>query len=325
MNRYQQQAAELDARHHFRVRALTFLGAATIIVIALWAADVRIGSINGAGWWQSVRDWWAQDWFPEKDERHAVPPQLPTPVVADGVSASSGPTKPLPGTDSSLSKVPLPLFLARTEPGRNAQEGKAFMGTSRENPQTYAAGAILVNGARIKEIHSDHVLLERDGKSVKLFVDGTTKDAPTLTLPRFRKGGDQMLNDMLTVGGQPEVKLAVATSHEILTDYIRPSPVYEGDIIKGYQVYAGQKSGVFAQLGLQQGDVITALDNMPFTDPQQAMVMFKQLTEGTALVATVDRKGKRERISLNGALITADQERIKNPPTVPVMPTGPDM
>lgn len=311
MNPYAREVAEMDARHHMRMRLLSFVGAATIVVIALWAADFKIGSFDLARAWQGVKDWWSEDWFPETDERHAIPPQLPTPV--DAQSGAPGATaQPLPGTDSSISRVPLPLILVRTEPGRNAREGRAFMGTARENPQTYAAGALLANGARIQEIHSDHVVLERDGKKVKLYVDGSKQNA-------------KALNDLLTVGGQPEIKPAVATSREILTDYIRPSPVYDGEMLKGYQVYAGQRSGIFSQLGLQNGDVITALNDQPFTDPQQAISLFKELTTGAAMTATVDRKGSIERISLNGQLITEDQERIKNPPPAPQMPMGPGM
>jgi hypothetical protein len=310
MNRYQKEVAEIDARQAWRVKVVSSLGAATLIVVALWAADFKVGSFDFARTWQDARDWWEEDWFPERDERYAVPPQLPTPV--DEMAKPGESVKPLPGTDSSVSKVPLPLILVRTEPGRNAREGKAFMGTAKENPQTYMAGAILANGAQIKEVHQDHVLLERDGKSVKLFIDGSKQNRKALT-------------DLLTVGGQPEPKLAVATTREVLTDYIRPSPVFDGDVIKGYQVYAGQRVGVFSQLGLQNGDLIIAINDMPFIDPRQSMDMFKQLTDGMAVVATVERNGKRERISLNGSLISEDLERQKNPPPAapPEMMAGP--
>jgi general secretion pathway protein C len=182
----------------------------------------------------------------------------------------------------------------------------------------------LANGARIAEIYPDHVVLERDGKRVNLFVDD-------------KKNGKG--NELLAVGGQPQqVKPAVATYRDVLTDYIRPSPVYDGqggsecwerrsssqcdgDRIKGYQVYPGQRSGVFSQLGLQSGDVILALNDQPFFDPQQAQLAFKQLTDGQAVVATVERKGKVERVSLDGRLIAADQDRSRqaavNPPVMP--------
>jgi hypothetical protein len=298
MNRYRHAVAEMDARRHWRMRVLTLSAAAMVIALALWGANAQFGVFGSGGWWQGIKDWWAQDWFPERDPKQAIPPQLPAPVVTQNPGSLPA---VLPGTDSSASKVPLPLILVRTELGRNAREGRAFMGTAPDNPQTYTAGAILANGARIAEIYNDHIVLERDGKRSKLYIDG-------------KKNG-KSASDLLTVGGQPQqIKPAVATYRDVLTDYIRPSPVYEGDRIKGYQVYPGQRGGIFSQLGLQNGDVILALNDQPFFDPQQAQASFKQLTDGQALVATVERKGKVERISLDGQLVAADQERLRNPP-----------
>ena len=82
-------------------------------------------------------------------------------------------------------------------------------------------------------------------------------------------------------------------------------------MIRGYEVYAGQNAGVFTQIGLQGGDLIIALNDVPFTDTTQAIEMFREIATGMAVMATIERKGKRERISLDGSLITADQDRRK--------------
>src|SRR4051794_33361966 len=97
---------------------------------------------------------------------------------------------PIPmGNDSSSSKTPLPLILTGTSPGRNAREGHAYIGVNKDSPQTYMAGALLVNGARLTEIYAQYVVLEKSGKSVRLYLldskEGTNGKA---------------LNDLLTVG-----------------------------------------------------------------------------------------------------------------------------
>jgi len=235
------QIDAIDARHRWRVRAMTFFGAAILITVAMWAADFRVGQFDLARVWHDVKDWWHQEWYPQKDERHAVAPQLPTPVAVNSTQ-SKEPPKPLLGLESSISKTPQALVLVSTARGRNAREGTARLGTHPENPQTYAAGAILANGARLLEIFDDHIVLERDGKQTKLYLQSS---------------GKKTTSDLLKVGGETQqVKAPVATHTEILTDYIRPSPVYDGQTIHGYQVYAGQKSGVVAQMRLQNGDVI---------------------------------------------------------------------
>jgi type II secretion system protein C len=222
------------------------------------------------------------------------------PQAIDGAEPQA--MKPLTGTDSSISEKPLRLLLAGTLPGRNAFEGTALIGVARENVQTYAAGSILVNGARLAEIHSRYVVLERNGRSAKLYLQNL-RDTPA---------AEAAVSNLLSVGGPQKIKPAVATVVEPITDYLRPSPVYDGANLRGYEVYPGKRGGVFYQMGLQSGDVITSIEGMPLNDPAQAFEMFRQLMDGVALAATVNRKGNIQRLTLDGGLITVDHEREKN-------------
>jgi len=207
------------------------------------------------------------------------------------------------GNDSSISKIPLPLILTGTMPGRNSHEGLAMLGVNKDSPQTYTAGALLANGARITEIYPQYVVLEKNGRTVELYLQAAKS-----------KGNAKALSEMLTVGGSPPSAPVVATHHEVLTDYIRPNPVYNGEVLKGYEVYAGPRPSVFSQMGLQAGDLITSINSVPLIDAASAMEQFKQLSEGNAVTATVNRKGKEMTLSLDGALITAEIERSKAPP-----------
>jgi general secretion pathway protein C len=224
------------------------------------------------------------------------------------------PPKPV-GNDSSISPVPLPLILTGTMPGRNSHEGTAFIGVNKDSPQTYAAGALLANNARIAEIYTDHVVLEKEGKQASLYLLGTGKTTD-----------NKQLAGLLTVGGPSSVPPAKITSHEILTDYIRPSPVYDGQVLKGYQVYPGQHAGVFAQMGLEPGDMITAINGMALIEPHSAIEQLKQLTNGYAVSAVVQRKdNENETLSLDGALIAKDQEQLLNPSNHSAMNSPPPM
>jgi type II secretion system protein C len=251
-------------------------------------------------------------WHSKPVQAVVTVPAVSTPAVA--TEQRQGATVPVPlGTDSSISKVPLPLFLIGTRPGRNSREGEALIGVNKDSPQTYTAGALLTNGALLVEIYPKYVVLEKNGKSARLYLQDT-QDRASAT----------QINNLLTVGGDPEPEPVRASSSEELTDYIRPSPVYEGEVLKGYEVYPGQKSGVFARLGLQGGDVITALNDTPFADPQHAVALLQQLASGIAMTATIERKGKIERVTLDGAAILADaRARQRAPGDSPVLPSVP--
>jgi type II secretion system protein C len=204
----------------------------------------------------------------------------------------------LPGTDSSISPKTLPLFLTATVVGRTVSEGYAMIGVSLENPQTYIGGAIIENGARLREIHSKYVVLERNGRTARLYLNGTAE-----------AGAQKQLTDELThVGGAAPVPQAAATSYELFTDYVRPNPVYDGTTLRGYEVYPGARSGPFQRMGLQPGDLIVSVDGQPMVDEEQATETFRALAEGSALTASVVRKGRTESLALDGMLIVADQE-----------------
>ena len=258
---------------------------------------------------------WETGLDPFKLWQRATAPK-PIPVAkapAHPPNIAIGLTPPTPkGNDSSISPEPLALTLVQVYPGRNATEGSAEIGVVRESPQTYQAGAMLENGARLEEIHSDYVLLKKGTKQARLYLENVQSSG---------KIGDTA---MLTVGGVKESPpRAKITSREILTDYIRPSPAYNGDTLVGFQLYPGAKSGPFTQMGLQAGDLVTEIDGTPLNDAGAAWDIFHQLAEGSAFAATVMRKGTAQSVSLDGSLIvSAEESRSQQATKAMLVPPG---
>jgi general secretion pathway protein C len=259
--------------------------ASSLLVIgALWNADlVRFNK-----------------WGEPKTAGPAAPkPAASAPLKIPNVSRDVAHAPPaLSGTDSSISPQPHALILSGVIPGRNAREGNAMIGTSRENPQTYSAGAVLVNGARLTEIHEKYVVLERAGKSERLYLQGLSAEKV-----------ETRLSEILSVGGTKPPPMAKATNSEPITDYLRPSPVYDGATLRGFEIYAGRNATPFGRMGLKSGDIITSLEGTPLSNPAQAFELFGQLMDGVALSATLIRQGKIESVTLDGALIIAERDR----------------
>jgi type II secretion system protein C len=302
MSRYEQEVVQINGRRRVTVRVLSVLGAACVATLALWSAG-----LPPEEWMCATKQWWGSSDAPPPAARDQVAiPQTPEEATVAPVRKTDDIAAE--GTDSSLSATPLPLYLIATSPGRNKNDGTALIGTSLENPQTYAGGALLVNGARLAEVHKDHVLLTRGDSSAELYL--YQRDP--------RADQRRSSSDLLTVSSTPAVPLVVDKMGEGLTDYVRPSPVYDGEILRGYQVYPGSHRGVFAQLGLEPGDVVTSINDAPLNEPLQSMELFAQLMRGVAVVATVDRKNISRRITLDGALIRADQERSKEVSAAPM-------
>jgi type II secretion system protein C len=191
-------------------------------------------------------------------------------------------------------------------------EGTAQIGTVRESPQTYQADALLENGARVAEIHADYVLLQKGARAVRLYLD---------TSPAAGKS----LGSALAMVGPIPVPPAPAKgpSREVLTDYIRPSPQYDGETLLGYQVYPGAKSGPFAQMGLRAGDIILAIDGTPLTDPTIAWDMFRQLVDGSIHTASIRRTTQMHELSLDGKFIANAEEAIAQQPAQAMLTPAP--
>lgn len=198
------------------------------------------------------------------------------------------------GTDSSTSTVALPLHLVATRPGRNPSEGYADIGVEVNSPQTYRAGALLVNGAILSQIHLDHVVLTREGRSATLYVEGHSQpDAAQLSAA----------GSILTVGGVSVAPVAQASSRDSLTEILRVTPTYDGDRLLGLQVYPAGHVPEFEALGLQPGDRLSAIDGVPITSVAAALETLRQITRGQAVVVQLERSGRTVSLSLDGAVL----------------------
>ena len=166
-------------------RTRTFL---TRAVASTVVAFIVVLSANVAG----------PQWFDELVRWLQPAPRaaLPHPTARSGPIGAPVTVTPMrpEGNDSSVSPVPLPLILVRTHRGRNSREGFAEIGVRARSPQTYTAGALLANGARLTEIYDHYVVLERGGRSARLYVQGEAQ-------PDGKRA-----RELLTVGGTPVVR-----------------------------------------------------------------------------------------------------------------------
>jgi type II secretory pathway component PulC len=252
---------------------------AILLAVVIGLAAFYVADLDPWGWWS-------------EQERAVSAQRSARRRVPDGPASA---TQPRPqGTDSSVSTRPRALILTATSPGRNAREGTAELGVEERSAQRYRAGARLVNGARLEEIHADHVVLERAGVRTRLYVQGRTPpDAP------------QPLSALAMVGGLEPRAPARASSSDALNEALRLAPVFEGDAVRALEVHANARSSVFQQLGLEPGDRITAIDGVTVTDMATALAQLRPLSQGAALRVTVERGGRRTTLALDGAVVLA--------------------
>lgn len=239
-----------------------------------------------------------------EEDASARRPSLPAVSVHPPVAAIPpvDPALARLGTDDVGSDSPRMLHLVETHPGETNHEGLARIGTDPRNPQTYSVGSVMLNGARLIEVYADHVVLERSGEKVGLYLD--SKGSQT---------SRAMPADLLLVGGDPpkalqnQPEVASGQTHNpMLADFVRSNPVFDGDRLRGVELFPGLRAGAFARLGLVEGDVITAVSGTAVTDASEVVNQLDQLLAGSTLEVTVKRGAQTIQVNLSGSVLSSE-------------------
>ncbi|GFE79644.1 hypothetical protein GCM10011487_16440 [Steroidobacter agaridevorans] len=275
MNRYQREVAEMDRRHRWLMRTFCVAASSVVVAVFLWAADIS-----------------PKRWFGDSSETAQSAAVAPAPTA----SVQPANTNQQSAPDAS---DPQRLILVSTSPGRTPYEGTARLGPDPAEPQTYVAGAVLANGAELVEIHADRVLLKRGTETATLYVAGGGAGAAA-ALTSLRAADVPA----------PSAKRAAYS----ITNIIRSAPHYENGLMDGLEIFPGKDRGAFAQLGLQSGDVIFAIDGAVANDVLRAREQLSVLAKGEVVTVTIRRGDVVTDLALDGSVIANDRAATPGSP-----------
>ena len=80
---------------------------------------------------------------------------------------------------------------------------------------------------------------------------------------------------------------------------MRAMPHFVNGKTDGFSISQVQPDSVFAQLGLQNGDLLTSIDGQPVTNPMQAMGLIQAVKTASAIDLTVNRGGTPTSVHLD--------------------------
>ena len=260
-----------------RARLVTIVIAGLFAAIVLWSAGVP-----PLGWL--------------REESAPVGPATPAPTKI--------PSSPVATPEATAE--PGRLHLVSTAPGRNWREGTAQIGTDVTNPQTYAAGASLANGATLEQIHTDYVVLRLGKVESALYVDGFAAEPGAV---RSRKVVDSVLQ-VQNVDDAPKGPAPART----YTHLLRAAPHFENESVIGFDVYPGTQAGQFTQLGLQAGDLLMQVDGTPLAEVGALNSALQALSEGRSMTVTIRRGNQTLDIPLDGAPLLERAASAITPP-----------
>ncbi|MGH8398816.1 MAG: type II secretion system protein GspC [Gammaproteobacteria bacterium] len=162
--------------------------------------------------------------------------------------------------------------------------------------QVYAVGAQLPGGAQIQSIFPDHVLLIYNGHTQSLRLPKTSSPGNTgyntalpADTPSVVYGSSLPANQNLN-----QLRNELVRHPERLLDMMRAMPVMENGKLSGYRVFPVGNSNAFSKLGLQPGDVVTAVNGMPLDNPAQSMQILSKLKTSDQVSITFTRNGQQQ-------------------------------
>lgn len=195
------------------------------------------------------------------------------------------------GNASNAPDTTLNLTLHGIVAGKRASDSRALIVVNGDE-EPYAVGAQLPGGAVIRSIYPDRVLLARDGRleALRLPHDDSNGTGavmqPSMGLqPRAMMPGPQSLG---------QLRQEITNNPQRLMDVVRAMPVMDHGKLTGYRIYPAGNPSVFNQLGLRPGDVVTAVNGIPLTDPAQSMRVLSSLKTSEQVSVTLTRNGQQQ-------------------------------
>ncbi|HEY1900082.1 MAG TPA: type II secretion system protein GspC [Steroidobacteraceae bacterium] len=228
----------------------------------------------------------------------AAHPQLDLTALTSGHLFGAAPA-PLVD-DANAPQTNMPLVLTGTIAATDPKDGLAIIGTTATNAKIYAVGRQLPGNAQLHAIYTDRVLLERNGIIEALLLPH--KITPGAGAPPPPPGPSAV----------DRVQRVISNEPGLISDVLRPQPVFAEGKLRGYRVYPGRNAKAFATLGLRNGDLVLAINGTALDDPTRGNDIFASMGNSDQARVTVMRNGQQQDITLNMSTIASEAEQIGN-------------
>lgn len=154
-------------------------------------------------------------------------------------------------------------------------------------------------GVTLIEVHATHVLINNNGRTESLWMypQETNQDSTTLTYV-----GDRVLSREAVVA-QSDFQASNMGVDGVgqLSDYLRVQLYQVDGELRGIQLRYGSRQDLLSRVGLQVGDVITAVDDVNITEAPQLPSLLQRLDEQDSVRLTVMRGGSELLVNINKA------------------------
>ncbi|MGV3001980.1 type II secretion system protein GspC [Vibrio sp.] len=155
---------------------------------------------------------------------------------------------------------------------------------------TYGIGET-IDGTRVTltAVYVDRVIISNQGRDETLMLQGVDYSKSPQSVTRNPVENQATTDD---VADLDTIRKEISEDPQKIFQYIRLSQVMDEGQLKGYRVRPGKDRALFEQVGLQDGDIATALNGQDLTDPSKMATLWKTALESMEWNLTVERDGQ---------------------------------
>lgn len=221
--------------------------------------------------------------------------------VADQAEPDKKPVLVEDAPDTRLKLILKGVFATEESDVDNA---RAIVADPKGQEETYSIGDPVPGGAKLSQVHPDRVILERNGRyeTLRLPKDDDMGVASARTVSHSRA---QRVNRGTSNSGASRAQAFNRYRNEIkrnpatFLNYVRATPAREGSQFVGFKLQPGRDPEAMEDLGLEAGDVVTAINGVQIESPASGMKAMQALGEGENVDVTLLREGQEMSITLS--------------------------
>jgi general secretion pathway protein C len=183
----------------------------------------------------------------------------------------------------------------------------AIIADGKGKEEAYALESKLPGNAVLKEIYADRVILEYRGRMEALRLPKETiasvGSRPEKRVSGVRSGlrptSIKSVRNADTSALLRQYREAMINNPQSLMNLVSASPVVDKSTgkLKGYKVRPGKDRKLLGKFGLQNGDVVTAVNGVSLDNPIKALEVMRDLSTASSVSLDVERRGQMQSFS----------------------------
>ncbi len=162
----------------------------------------------------------------------------------------------------------------------------------------YGIGDKMPGGVLVKEIHADHIVLERGGR-LEILKLQKISGVSNLGSAAGRRNSSGYQYANTPAAALKEIRKNILKNPASFGDYALPVVVKENGKQIGYRLQPQNKGALLADLGLQPGDTITQINGIRLDKPQNGISALRKLSTARNLNIVVKRNGNEVPLNIS--------------------------